>query len=91
MEILRKLIENRVDLNQGDYDLRTAMHMVSFRKPVPILYSANVVYIEFNRALNFTSVRNLQAALKGRTNVIELLLTSNADVNPRDRFSFLSL
>jgi hypothetical protein len=28
MEILRKLIENRVDLNQGDYDFRTAMHMV---------------------------------------------------------------
>ena len=32
----------------------------------------------------------LQAALKGRSNIIELLLSSKAEVNPRDRFKNIS-
>ena len=73
LEKLQKLVENKVDPNQGDYDKRTAVHLVI---SVSNLLSRNC----------FLTDLIYKAASEGHVKVIELLTSYKANVNPNDRY-----
>ena len=74
VEKLRKLLDNKIDPNQGDYDRRTALHVV---KKMPG---------SFLRHLSPLTYRH-QAAAEGHAKVVELLISSKAHVNSKDRLA----
>ena len=75
---LRRLLDNKVDPNQGDYDQRTPLHVVC--KGNSIL---PVVSTPFLNNAHISFVR--QASAEGHTKIVELLIASKSNVNPKDR------
>ena len=81
VEQLQRLLNGKADPDQGDYDMRTALHVV-FND----YYSCTIYYFTIHAdCKDYWPSLCWQASAEGHIKIVELLLSASANVNCKDR------